>query len=119
MRIVVDLNEVSSLITRIDTNLDGPIVDIEAILDYLCDEYITNRACIESTLSDCLEAVSAVKDCDYCEQSYYKTVSELHQLIVIFYGALDRFRLRQQQFREFTSMRLLCRWKELYVFELK
>lgn len=98
---------------------DLPIIDLEAIIDHICNEYMFGTRRIDNVLLDCLDSLSSVSDCDHCEVSYNKLVSEIHNLIIKVYQQLDEHRLRDYSLGEFKRFRLKKRWRDLYVFELK
>ena len=119
MHIVIQLDRVADLARSLDSTIDGPTIDLEAILDYICGEYMLGTRCLEKVLSDCIDGLGPVRDCDYCEVTYNKVVNELHQLIVLLYQSLDEHRLRDFNPYKYSDLRTVLRWRDLYVFKLE
>lgn len=119
MKILVHMPEVVKSLDDYEFSHNAPTIDLEAVVDYICNEYMFGNRSYENVLLDCLESLSSVTDCDNCDISYVKLVSELHNLIITIYKRLDEHMLRQYPLNKFNNLRLKRRWRDLYVFELQ
>lgn len=119
MRIVIDIPEVIKSLADEEFTLITPTIDVEAIIDHICSEYMFGTRRVDNVLLDCLDSLSVVTDCDHCEIAYNKLVSEIHNLIISIYSRLNEYRLKEYCLDQYKDLRLLYRWRDLYVFELK
>jgi hypothetical protein len=119
MKIVVHIPEVVKSLDDYEFSHNAPTIDLEAILDYICNEYMFGTSKINNVLLECLESLSNVRDCDHCDVTYNKLVSEIYNLIITVYRRLDEYMLREYPLDMFNNLRLVRRWRDLYVFELK
>jgi hypothetical protein len=119
MKILIHIPDTVKNIECTSITNDLPVIDLEAIIDYICNEYMFGTGGVDGALSDCLDAFGGVLDCDYCEVTYTKLVSEIHNLILRIHQRLDEYMLKHYPPNFFNDLRLLHRWKDLYVFELK
>ena len=119
MKVVIDIPGVIQSLEDEEFTHNTPTIDLEAIIDYICNEYMFGTSRVDNVLLDCLDSLSVVKDCDHCEVAYNKLVSELHNLIISIYRRLDEYMLREYPLDMFNNLRLVRRWRDLYVFELK
>lgn len=123
MRIVIEFSDVAKIIKELDACDEVPGVDSDAILDYVCGEYISGNRCIENVLAECAEGLCPVCDDDYSEVAYNKALARLHSLIVTIYETLDEFKLNHlpcHLYSDFCcNLRVVYQRRNLYVFELK
>lgn len=119
MHVAIQLEEAAKIFLELDRSDDVPVIDSEAILDYICGEYMLGNRCVEKVLSDCVEGLSTVTDNDYCEASYNKAVNLLHRLIISVYRTLDEYKMDYGPHWVRGELRLVHSWRNLYVFKLE
>lgn len=119
MRIVIELSDVAKIIKELDACDEVPGVDSDAVLDYVCGEYMSGNRCIENVLAECAEGLCPVCDDDYSEVAYNKALARLHSLIVTIYRVFDEHRLKEHVTYQYANLRMVRNWRNLYVFELK
>jgi hypothetical protein len=118
MKILVHLPEVAKSLGDKEFNKTAPTVDVDALVDYICGEYIFSSD-IDNVLINCLDSLGSVTDYYNCDISYNKLVSTIYATIVDIYGRLDEYMIRENVAYGKNNLRLQCRIGDLYVFEFQ
>lgn len=119
MRITLQLEEADRLLSELSSNEEMPQIDTDAILEQICNEYMSGNVFSEKVLSICLDGLSTVTDNSHCEVTYAKMVNLIHGLILSVYRSLQEHRVRYVADPRNKTLRLIHARGNLYVFKLE
>ncbi len=117
MRVLVEFSDTTSYIHRLTNTLDYQTIDVDALLDYICNVYMFGDKCVEKMIMDCVEGISSVGDSYEDKQTFEKLVSDINNLILSIFKKLDELKLSLTMPECFTTIKIVKQWRNLYVFE--